>query len=915
MSSKRVIGNVEVLGDLVINGKYAMRTFNDKEPDPNTGIIDYPYYTREEVQEILDMLPVSRIGEMDYLPLNISGSFSGATSYSNVLKVQPTILEDDGTFVIIRAGTNGSSYNFYYAYVRNIRNIHNLQQSDIVQTNTPYRPSFFTNTQNILEFYGTNGYELLWYKTEDAGVQKYIITLTNGSFNEVGHQSTVMDISAFPNFSPCYAHVVKDLVYMWGYDSTLGAGRALKLYTLPVNSIRAESTAGFTQVTGFNGQTIRGVSYSNSETARIYDIYAGTSDTGKELFVYTGETSGPEDHSYTITNALAFSNSQGTKIRFAMFPSYRYGSSFNFSNVRSYAISMVYDISTKSFTYDTSSRNPISLNAVLNNNVVTFNETNPYIANSYQWRGFNETLGNVGTICQANDGFMVSTRSRWPSDASFGISKSNINNFVSQFDSINMNNRSINNNSQLRATPTYGSAVGENLMGIRFISKDRIILACSGTYDEKTISEYSNTVVADVGTSTDFTYKSLTQGTLTGYAPQTYRKFANNENYKLSGLITLVDENGNVTCHGSSFIENLNKTTALNLNPDTLEFDGPIVKMSDAVRDSLRAKTIAAAGVDNAKSHIGVYYIPDQSFSKSIICVMLRYPDNTGKIIYAEADLVTTTNGNTIEITNGTITSTRINHRNNISDVGREDMIRFPSVCVGKFNGFNYLSVQTPGYFVVPADQREYTMLAKIKNGTIQSFRFDEAYYLNTYGIIGGILPGVGFGFYNNSVNDYQTKAVFQLYGTTEKQMDDMITYSGNAIKQVVVISQEVPEGFDVYFTQELPIFLGGLYYKLPVQTIDLRDIKENPANTVFYVYVSMNRNTKIASYVISETMLDESLTQTYIGRIITSDMGIDTIESEKVTRFLTYRPSTTKRGSAIPASTGVPSGTGSRWK
>lgn len=76
-----------------------------------------------------------------------------------------------------------------------------------------------------------------------------------------------------------------------------------------------------------------------------------------------------------------------------------------------------------------------------------------------------------------------------------------------------------------------------------------------------------------------------------------------------------------------------------------------------------------------------------------------------------------------------------------------------------------------------------------------------------------------------------------------------------------------------------------------------------------------MNRNTKKASYVISTETIDESLTSTYIGKIVTGTSGITSIDTEKVTRFLTYRPSTTKRGSAIPASTGVPSGSGTRWK
>lgn len=915
--SRKIYGNLEVVGNLQVNDQNTFRTFNGIGADAN-GNVDYPYYRKEEIDTILGMLPVSRIGTMDYLPLNINGSFSGATSYSNEKRVQPTIIEDDGTFVCIRAGTNGSDYDYYYSYIRNIRTITSLQQSDIVQTNTVYRPSFMTSTQKIEDFYGTNGYELLWYLLTDGANQFYSICLTNGSFNEVGHQRVLIPTSSFPDFRPVYAHVVGATIYMWGYDSTLGQGRALMLYTIPVSSVRAGVSTGLARVTGFNGQSIRGLPYTNSSTALIYTTYANNTDANDTLFVWSGNMYSPEYQDYCITNALAAGNSTGTKIRFTMFPSYRYGSPYQYSDTRTYCISMVYDIASKTFTYDTTTRNPIEVNATVNpnGNSVTYTETNPYMVNSVNWRGFSQSLGNCGTICQTNDGFLVATRSRWSSDASYGVAKGQINSFTTQYDSINMSNRTISSNSQLRAQPTFGSAVGENLMGPRFISNTRIVLACAGTYNGVTNANYDNTVVADIGTATNFTYKSLTQGTLNGYAPQTYREFADNSDYKLSGLITLVDINGNVTSHGSSFwsTQTGNKTSGLNINPNTLNFDGNTVSITETVLSNIKASVLSHASLSDSSSICGVYYIPDSSYSKSFACVMVRYPDNTGKVIFAEVDLTVTTSGNTRTITGGTVYSTNIYDRPNISGVSVNNFNRYPSMYVAKYNGFNYVSVHSCGNFTIPGDSRTYTMIGKIKSGVLVSQLYNESYYLNTYGLVGGVLPGVGFGYYNNTVNDYQTKSVFQLFGTTEAQMDAMIARTGTPLRQVVVISQEVPEGYDVYFTQEVPVFLGGLYYKIPPSTMNLTTVKPNPANSTFYIYVSMDRTSGIASYVISTTLLDESLTRTFIGTIITASTAIDTITTEKVTRFLTYRPSTTKRGSAIPASTGVPSATGTRW-
>lgn len=916
MSSKRVIGSVEFLSNLAVNGKYAMRSFNGVNPDANTGIITYPFYTREEVQKILDILPVSRIGEMDYLPPNVSGSFSGATSFSNDRRVQPCIIEDDGTAVIIRPGTNGSQFDFYYAYIRNVRNIPTLTQSDIVQTNTRYHPSYLTSTQKIEQFYGTDGYDLLWYRVSDSvnSSNYFAITLTNGSFNVVGHQHALIPQTSMPNFTPAYAHIVNGSVYMWGYDSTLGSGRALKLYTIPTSSLRSGVTTGLTAVTGFNGKTINGNAYTAASTARIYDTYASTTSTADCLIQYTSNMYSPEYHDYAISNAMAAGNADNTQIRFTMFPTYRYGSAYGFSGIFMYAISLVYNISTKTFTYDTTSLGKIVVNATLNGSTMTYTETaNPYLVDATSWRGFGASLGNCGTICQAGDGFMVSTRSRWASSAPYGVSTSKINNFTSQFDSIKMTGRSVTANTQLFANPIYGSAIGENLMGPRLLSKTRMILACSGTYDGVSNASYDNTVVADFGTDSNFSYKSMTQGTLTGYAPQTYRKFANNDNFRLSELVTLMDSAGNVQASSTAFIENVKYTGGIGINPDTLEYTGSTVNMSNAVIQSLKQGIATSAGIPLNTSLLTVYYIPDTSYCNHQAVLMVRNPDNTGVVVLAEMNLTTSTSGSTITVTGGSVIRTFVQNRPNITSVNGGNYARNVGVCAGKFSGFNYLSVHSANNFGVPGDARSYSFFAKVKGGAIVSQRIDESYYSQTYGRTGGFLPGKGFGYYDNSVSDYQTKSVFQLFGTTEAQMDALIAGTGTSTP-VVVMSQEVPEGFSVYFTQELPVFLGGMYDKLPIQTVDLRTIKADPSNTTFYIYVSMDRSKGEASYVISTALLDETLTRAFIGTIVTIDAGIDRIDAEKVTRFLTYRPSTYKRGSAIPASTGVPSGTGSRW-
>ncbi|EPE1232552.1 hypothetical protein ACSGOQ_005827, partial [Escherichia coli] len=232
-----------------------------------------------------------------------------------------------------------------------------------------------------------------------------------------------------------------------------------------------------------------------------------------------------------------------------------------------------------------------------------------------------------------------------------------------------------------------------------------------------------------------------------------------------------------------------------------------------------------------------------------------------------------------------------------------------------KYSGFGYIGVDAVHQFSQPGNAQFKLMIAKTVNGLITSNRFMSSSYIdNGNAFQHGVIPGVGFGYYHLQDSDYQTKAVFSLFGTTSAQMDGLIDGSGTVQDKIVVVSQDVAEGFTVYFTREVPVFLGGMFDRLAIQNIELSTIKTNPANSTFYLYIQMNRNTRKAAYVISTTLLDETLTNVYVGDIVTGSTSITSIDTEKVTRFLTYRPSTTKRGSAIPASTGVPSSSGTRW-
>lgn len=908
----KIFGSLEVQGNLQLNGKYAMRTFNGVSPGADTGDVDYPYYRKSEVDSLMGMLPVSRIGTLDYLPINVSGSFTGASSYSYVHYMQPLVIEDDGTAVFLRSGTNGSTYGYYYAYVRNIRSVTAISQSDVVSTNTEYRPSYFTANQYISDFYATNAYQILFYKTSGGtSGDTYALAMTNSTLNQVSHESVQFPVSTFVNFDPINASVINGTVFIWGKDTTVtNNAYALVLYTVPVASIRAGNINSMTRVTGYNGKTIRNTTYTNSANLRIWDMYSSDSASDPALYVTGSNVNSVELWQHIEKyNLVCVPNSTNTSVRVALWFSTRGVTSTAVSNMLGSGFSFVYNISTKTITYDQTVGNPITVSADAAG--TTFSRVDPYLIDTVNITGYGLSLGNTGSICQTNDGFLVSNKSRWSSSSTYGLSIAKVTP-TNTYDSWNLVNRTATRQSA-NIAPVFGSAIGENLLGVRFLTKTKLVLACAGTNNGVTTS-YDSYSTTTLGSTRNYTYQSLQHGTLTGYEPQTRTIIGDNTDStgQYTAMISLIEANGDVSAYASSFVEDYSKPTLGKYNVSTGNFDGTYT-MTNTVMQNLKNAIISSSGLSGfTKSLITVFYVPDSSFGHSIAVVKCRSTSNVGFIITAEVDLTLSSNA----ITGGSVVSTTYTTGyNNVVDVGAGNVTRrFNGLTIAKFSGFNYIGVSSVHGFYVPGNTTWHCLIGKIKGGTIQSSRSYTQSYVQTGAFEPGVLPGVGFGIYDHSWSDVATKSVFGLYGTTEAQMDGLIANTGSVLERVVVLSQEVPRGFNVYITQEVPVFLGGIFDKLVPVSYNLTSIKANPANSTFYLYVQMNRSTRTASYLISESQIPESLTSTYIGTIVTGATSIDSIVTEKVTRFMTYRPSVTKRGSAIPCSTGVPSGSGTRW-
>lgn len=113
--------------------------------------------------------------------------------------------------------------------------------------------------------------------------------------------------------------------------------------------------------------------------------------------------------------------------------------------------------------------------------------------------------------------------------------------------------------------------------------------------------------------------------------------------------------------------------------------------------------------------------------------------------------------------------------------------------------------------------------------------------------------------------------------------------------------------GFNLNFNREVPLFMSGIYFKVPTQTIALAP----PASGTYIYHVYVVLDLGVPMYKVSRAESLENNISMFIGNVTVSTTGITNIDVNRVSRFGTYRPNINQQGSAFPVSTGHPAQTG----
>lgn len=229
-------------------------------------------YDKAEYDASLDLIldadsgvPMSFYGDREFLPPNITGSFesgSNLTPWSTVAMM----MEDNGTLMMLRTGTDGDSKGVYYSYIRNAQTETDL--SKIIMSNTRYEPAYFpANLRAMAILHGSQDLIIgVMCNKSDGARNGYFVSLTNNTMDHTKHTGFYMPEGYLFNVvlkqwvtagqdGPAQFGVPMGYVKNgWAYfliDLYLEGKVGYRVWRVPVANLIAGALGGFERVTGW----------------------------------------------------------------------------------------------------------------------------------------------------------------------------------------------------------------------------------------------------------------------------------------------------------------------------------------------------------------------------------------------------------------------------------------------------------------------------------------------------------------------------------------------------------------------------------------------------------------------------------------------------------------------------------------
>jgi len=896
------------------------------------------------------VLPVTRFGNLNFLEPDVSGSFEGA-SMIDVFDRYVALVENDGTLIRLRPGTNGSTVGLYYDYISNIHR--DTGNAEVVYTNNRYRPSSLNQNYIPARLVNCDSNVMVGQMYPIAAFDptnvKWWVALTNGTLDVSKHNCAEI---ANPTFTQADGST-QTIDAQWGYaflagsrvyvlqranypngnnliSGTLSGTAPLELMIgyLNVADVIAGGSVNFTQITTWNTNN-QGVNHANGNI-QLYSSLIGAIGADSPV-VYGGN------------------NTLHCIMRDWL------GSTFTATVGTDGLLHVVFDIDLEldmnnvsqlqyfvyRLTIDPTAKTAVVLDTLVKE-VITDNPTATFtIAPLTNGNGLNyDNFGNgyPGIQWDARISKYITSKGLSIATVRTGLKAlciSKINGFTTVADVLS--NPGAFTYTLLKNLPdaaVYGSAVTTNQRSPMLFPGN--VLAFYNS-DPSLGARWCRTPL--VGNPT-FAYNIIGIGAINGFAPSSDRAFGVNPQQQRT-VITEID-GSNIVTHMSApsdfFLSGLREITADCVMSGELD-------VSQGELDAQAARLLAQWG------YSGLPFFAELFIPKDVGCpVLLKVLTYVQMLVSGTQSSIGVSLIATVTFAGNRLATTFTGFTANVADSLRHIYTPQQGVLTGGVNGVghNYYltnviiyklngeylitlggsggwSVTGPG-FVQGVD------ILKASNGAISgnaSSFYTVDPYINEYSQAPIALPGQGFYLgipQISTVQGQQAPGTYALPGfKTPTAPSALIAYhlgtdyatlvdlknTAHWVNPIVFVSQEIEQGWIVYFAEAIPLILNGHEYSLASTSIDLRTISASPANTTFYVY-AQTIDTTHAQYVISTVELTADVSRLYLGTVVTNGVQIVSINVTKRSGLGKYQISTTLMGSSIPVSTGLPSQVGS---
>lgn len=855
------------------------------------------------------VMPVSRYGNSGYLPPGVTGSYESGTTATNY-RTAAAIMEDDGTFVYLRNATNGSEKGVYYAYMKEAVKYPNR---DSTKTNRKYRPAWLPAGSSVSVVFAASETAFMGQLQDSAGVSgDYFLVLTNGTMDDTKHTGCIIPASAFASLGnyPAEVFVAGDTVYILGVNFNANGSAAVEVVvnTLSKAAVIAGGSLTPVKMTGITTNSFMGAQYTDRDTIHFCDRGTDTDASKKPLAVISGTFTSqnlwffepPTVSSAVNADGLIRSKMSGTSIYNTAVYSQTVGIGF------SWTFNPVTKVAQIDPGFDTEVSTITGTDAgIFAGPAFRFNQWDTLSVPGYQ-RGTNfvDESGNVFRIVIQN---VVD---------SVVIASGAVQGWTNKFDALKCLSAKISFTGNVIIRPQFGSAIGSNIMNPMLIGPDKLIVWTDGQAKAGWKRGFAQTRLTG---SNDYQYKSIYLGSLKGYKPSTKRSFLTDDGIDQNMFRGTVQEvvGSDSFLSGQRFVSKSLKLSGVSSFNYDLAPEGT-VSITEAILSKIGqdVSALVASAVGKTIKDVAVdYIVPTHTCKPFAWCALLT---TDGYFYYTLAAVPPTRDaaGNIVSVP--TVSSLGPIYQT-LSGIGTAIRVIMDNLVYGG----NAVIYETPDTWLVGFDSAFNAMGPGTSAIQSPMFRVDKATgefaiasnyksrAFNHYGVSRNFFasPDLGFGVIYSSYgpagySDETTKLVFQPLGKTKAEFDAV---NGNTVPAqstwTVLVAQNVPEGFVLYFSEITRVIMNGKYFEMGVQSVDLTTIDSTPADKTFYIYLRLNGND--ISYAVELTESEESNINMYIGQITTGSEGITTIAVSKVTRLGLARLSTVSAGSAIPVATG----------